>query len=125
MPQRWESQDDGTQVDGAAAVLLIGSRIAIGQLETWFSGSPNRLLSFITNGERAMVMFLKSPDDPGEHLSDPQAGDGFSTGYRLSNGQVDEYADSDTAPLPLALAALKHRIDTGKQEPIATWIEDR
>jgi hypothetical protein len=83
------------------------------------------MLSFITNGERAMVMFLKNPDDPGEHLGDPHAGDEFSTGYRLANGQVDDYADRDTAPLALALGALRYRIETGKQEPTATWIEDR
>lgn len=97
---------------GEQARLLLGTRFDEGSCETWFESDQGRLLAVTTNGDRALVMLLAGPGDPGEHLVDPR-GDGESEGFVLSNGQVDVYEDHDTVTFDVAGRAVQHLIDHG------------
>ena len=55
-------------------------------------------------------VLMNEPSDPGKHAVDSAAG-GSSSGYELSNGQVDDYADRDTVPWDAALQALRCLVD--------------
>nr|WP_202469065.1 hypothetical protein [Streptomyces sp. SID2888] len=100
------------------------SRIGSGQLETWLTSSSGRLLAFVTNTERAMVMLLEGEGDPGEHAVDPGA-QGSSDGFVLSNGQDDEYPDEDTVPIGEAFGLVEQIVGTGSWPADARWVIDR
>ena len=95
-----------------------------GQLATYLHSDSGRLLSFVSNGKRAMVMLMERPGDPGEHAVSPDAV-GSSSGFVLENGQEDTYDDADTVPLPDALAAVSSILDTGRPPREMPWTVDR
>ncbi|MET9959929.1 hypothetical protein ABZ128_12845 [Streptomyces sp. NPDC006326] len=113
IPQRWRLQ--GTASDGYSgkeAGELLVRRLDWASQETWFENGQGRLLSVVTNGERAMVALLDDSAGLGEHLVDPE-GTGISGGYVLANGQIDTYSDRDTVPFPVACRAVAHFIEHG------------
>ncbi|MEU6210839.1 hypothetical protein ABZ891_13085 [Streptomyces sp. NPDC047023] len=125
MIESWVINDDGpVPVLSAGVVEALRSRIASGQLETWLTSSSGRLLAFVTNAERAMVVLLEGEDDPGEHAVDPGTA-GSSDGFILSNGQGDEYPDEDTVPIRAAFRIVEHIIGTGSWPADACWVVDR
>ena len=52
---------------------ILRARIDAGHLETWLTNTFGRLLAFVTNTDRAMVMLLDEDGDAGEHAVDPGA----------------------------------------------------
>ena len=95
-----------------------------GTLTTYFRRDLGRLLAFVSNGTRAMVVLMSGEGETGEHGVSPGAV-GSSDGYVLDNGQVDTDADADTIPLPDALKALGSIIDSGRPAPGTSWSVDR
>jgi hypothetical protein len=120
----WRIQDTSDWLDAQSAVSLIHSRLELRQYETWFESESGKLLAFVTNGERAMVMLLGEPGDAGEHAVDRSASTSTSGGYVLANGQVDTYPDRDTVPLRTAMALVVAVID-GHERSLAAWQIDR
>ncbi|MEU4553110.1 Imm1 family immunity protein [Micromonospora violae] len=82
------------------------------------------MLGVITNGNRAMIMAMDEPGDPGQHAVDPGA-EGEEGGYRLGNGQVDRYDNSETVPLHVALDVVRELIDHGRRPATVAWHDDR
>ncbi|MFI1676272.1 hypothetical protein [Streptomyces sp. NPDC020607] len=129
MIESWVINDDSplavsTAVSPAAVTSDLRSRIGRGQFETWLTGSSGRLLAFVTNAERAMVMLLEEEGDPGEHAVDPGA-EGSSDGFVLSNGADDAYPDEDTVPVHEALRLVERIVGTGSWPADARWVVDR
>ncbi|XEC26613.1 hypothetical protein JAO84_19940 [Streptomyces fradiae] len=123
--ETWVINDDSPVPVSAEVVLeALRSRIDSGQLETWLTSSSGRLLAFVTNAERAMVVLLKGEGDPGEHAVDPGTA-GSSDGFVLSNGQGDEYPDEDTVPMREAFRLVEHIVGTGSWPADARWVVDR
>ncbi|MFJ2237905.1 hypothetical protein [Streptomyces sp. NPDC087859] len=116
--------DSPVPVSSAVVLEALRSRIDSGHFETWLTSSKGRLLAFVTNTERAMVMLLEDEGDPGEHAVDPGA-EGSSDGFVLSNGQDDEYADEDTVPLGVGLGLVEQIIGMGSWPADARWVTDR
>ncbi|MFF7143981.1 hypothetical protein ACFZB5_22510 [Streptomyces nodosus] len=70
MIESWVINDDSrVPVSSEMVPEALRSRIGGGQLETWLTSSSGRLLAFVTNTERAMVMLLEGEGDPGERGS--------------------------------------------------------
>lgn len=124
MIEPWVLSDGTAPASAAAALAVLRERISTGQLETWLTSASGRLLAFISNTERAMVMLLDDEDDPGEHAMDPGAS-GSSDGFVLENGQHDEYPNQDTLPLADALQVVEHILTTGAPPPLTAWSIDR
>jgi hypothetical protein len=122
--ESWKFDDALTPLTADTAVKQLRTRIADGHLESWLVSSSGRLLAFVTNQERAMVMLLEDEDDPGQHAVDPGA-DGHSDGFVLTNGQHDEYPNEDTVPLPQALQIVSHVVAQGSPPADTTWKIDR
>lgn len=118
------SDDSSAPVSSEMVQEILQSRMGSGQLETWLVSSFGRLLAFVTNGERAMVILLEEEGDPGEHAVDPGA-EGLSGGFVLSNGQDDVYPDEDTVPIRKAFRLVKHIVGTGSWPADARWVADR
>ncbi len=118
------NDDSSGPVSSEIVLEALQSRIDSGQLETWLASSSGRLLAFVTNTERAMVMLLEEEGDPGEHAVDPGA-EGLSGGFVLSNGQDDEYPDEDTVPIRKAFRLVEHIVGTGSWPADARWVVDR
>ncbi len=116
--------DSPVPVSSAVVLDAFRARIDSGRLETWLTSSSGRLLAFVTNTERAMVMLLEDQGDPGEHAVDPGA-QGSSTGFVLSNGQDDEYPDEDTVPIHEAFRLVMQIVGTGSWPADARWVADR
>jgi hypothetical protein len=122
--KQWRVQDTGRTLDGDAVGLVVRSRIARGELETWFESDSGRLLALVTDGQRALVIVLRHVGDAGEHLIDRSEDHATSSGYVLSNGQVDTYPNRDTIPLAMALDVVRAVIQDRKH-PDAEWQVDR
>ncbi|MFD8016180.1 hypothetical protein [Streptomyces sp. NPDC058955] len=123
--ESWVINDDSpVPVPSAGVVEALRSRIDSGQLETWLTSSSGRLLAFVTNTERAMVVLLEGEGGPGEHAVDPGTA-GSSDGFILSNGQGDEYPDEDTVPICEAFRLVGHIVGTGSWPADARWVVDR
>ncbi|MFD8595489.1 hypothetical protein ACFV1L_10850 [Kitasatospora sp. NPDC059646] len=127
--ERWEFTDRpaGSGVPAGPdgdAVAELRRRIAGGRGETWLRSSRGRELAVVSNGERAMVMLLDGPGDPGGHAVDPGE-DGWSEGFLLAGGQEDAYPDADTVPLGRALELVRCLLETGAPPPDAPWSVDR
>jgi hypothetical protein len=72
-----------------------------------------------------MLLLFREPGETGIHAGDPTAAaDARSSGFVLSNGQDDTYADRDTVPLERALPALQLIVDAGQLDPAIDWIDD-
>ncbi|MFE0631311.1 hypothetical protein ACFW3D_30690 [Streptomyces sp. NPDC058864] len=104
--------DDPVRVESGTVVGILRARMDSGRLETWLTGPSGRLLGFVTNTGRAMVMLLQGEGDPGEHAVDPEAR-GSSEGFVLSNGQHDAYPDEDTVLIGEAFRLVEHIVGTG------------
>ncbi|MEU3188456.1 hypothetical protein ABZ707_30320 [Streptomyces sp. NPDC006923] len=125
MIESWVINDDSpVSVSSEVVREALRRRVDSGQLETWLTSSSGRLLAFVTNAERAMVMLLEEEGDPGEHAVDPGA-EGASDGFVLSNGQHDEYPDQDTVPVGEAFGLVEHIVGTGAWPTGARWVVDR
>ncbi|MEU5164489.1 hypothetical protein AB0G74_33380 [Streptomyces sp. NPDC020875] len=125
MTETWTVGPDPAPVAPGDVPELLRARAGRGELETWLTSSAGRSLAVLSNNRRAMVMLLERPGDPGEHAVDPDAGDEWSDGFVLANGQDDEYPDQDTVPLPEALRIVAHILATGAPPPDAAWRIDR
>lgn len=104
--------DDSLRVAPGTVPEILRARMDSGLLETWLTSSSGRLLAFVTNTERAMVMLLEGEGDPGEHAVAPEA-EGSSGGFVLSDGQHDEYPDEDTVLVGEAFRIVRHIVSTG------------
>ncbi|MFB6871309.1 hypothetical protein [Streptomyces sp. NPDC056323] len=122
--ESWSLAGDTAAVSADSVAQALRARIAGGKLESLLESSSGRTLFAVSNGERAMVMLLDHPGDPGEHAADPGAKD-WSDGFVLSNGQADEYPDADTVPLAEALRIVRHILATGRPPADAVWAVDR
>lgn len=116
MDEAWRD-DDGTVVREADL-----ERVLRGQSMVTLSSSLGRVLMFVSNGARAMVVVMDHEGDAGQHLADP-VGVGVSGGYVLDNGQVDEYPDRDTVELAAALDAVRGIV--GGSRASLMWVSDR
>ncbi|WP_330273986.1 hypothetical protein OG205_45885 [Lentzea sp. NBC_00516] len=56
MPESWTVDGDHLTADEVVAALR--ARFSAGHLETWLTSESGRMLAFVTNTERAMVMLL-------------------------------------------------------------------
>src|SRR5690242_3359277 len=112
MAEQWSVLDEQRVVSGEEAKARVSANADDGTLTTYFRSDLGRLLAFVSNGTRAMVVLMSGEGDPGEHAVSPGAA-GSSDGYVLDNGQEDTYEDADTIPLPDALEALCSIIDSG------------
>ncbi|AOR34973.1 hypothetical protein BFF78_31505 [Streptomyces fodineus] len=123
MSETWTFEGERTAVTAEKAVAVLRRRIAEGRLETWLTSSAGRLLSVVSNTERALVMLLDAADDPGAHAV--SAGSrGVSGGFRLANGQCDTYPAADTVPLGEAFRIVRRVIGTGLPRAGAGWCSD-
>ncbi|GAA4917386.1 hypothetical protein LX16_3909 [Stackebrandtia albiflava] len=115
---------DGEPVTAEDVGALLRGRMARGRYETRLTHPDGRSLTYVTNGERAMVMLLRGPGDAGGHATSPGAV-GHGDGFRLENGQDDEYPDADTVPLPEAFRIVAHLLATAAPPADAAWRDDR
>ncbi|MFB7373449.1 hypothetical protein ACFC0D_26780 [Streptomyces sp. NPDC056222] len=124
MIESWVIDDDRTApVSSEVVPETLRARIDSGQLETWLTSSSRRLLAFVTNTERAMVVLFDG--EYGEqHAVDPGAG-GSSEGFVLSNGQDDEYPDEDAVPIGEAFRVVEHIVSTGSWPADGRCVVDR
>ncbi|MEV8314827.1 hypothetical protein AB0Q95_11695 [Streptomyces sp. NPDC059900] len=123
--ESWVVRDSPDVTVSSEAVLeVLRVRIDGGLFETWFAGSTGRLLGFVTNTQRAMVMLLDGEDDPGEHAVEPGA-PGSREGFVLSNGQHDVYQNEDTVPIGEAFTIVGHIIRRGSWPTDTRWVADR
>ena len=125
MNELWFLDDPAAPVNGDMSDELLRRRRNEDVYETWLTSSRGRSLAFVTNETRAMVLLLDSEGDPGEHAVDPEAGDEFSDGFMLANGQSDEYPDTETVPFDEGLRIVKSILDTGMWPTDANWVSDR
>ncbi|MQY33252.1 hypothetical protein SRB17_12130 [Streptomyces sp. RB17] len=123
MTETWAFDGERTAVTAEEAVAVLRRRIAGGRLESWLTGSTGRLLSVLSNTERALVMLLDGEDDPGAHAVSADSG-GASGGFRLANGQCDTYPDEDTVPLDEAFRIIRQVIGTGLPPTDTRWAVD-
>ena len=123
MTETWTFDGDRTAVTAQEAVAVLQRRIAEGRLETWLTGSTGRLLSVVSNTERALVMLLDGADDPGSHAVSVGSA-GASGGFLLADGQCDTYPDQDTVPLDEAFRIVRHLIGTGLPPADTGWVVD-
>jgi hypothetical protein len=124
MTVHWRLGRDGTVVTGREAADLLRRRANEGVLETWLIRDDGPVIGIVTNGSRAMVVWMAEPGDPGRHAVDPGAGEGRGDGYRLGNGQVDRYADRDTVPFALARRIVTELLDSGTTGEDVNWHDD-
>ncbi|WP_369388541.1 hypothetical protein AB5J72_13840 [Streptomyces sp. CG1] len=123
MTETWTFAGEPMSVTAEEAVVALRRRIAEGSLETWLTSSAGRLLTVVSNTERALVMLLDEEDDPGAHAVSAGSS-GASEGFRLANGQCDIYPDEDTVPLDEAFRILRHLIGTGLPPADTGWCAD-
>ena len=124
MDEKWSVLDEERVVSGDEAVAHVSANVDGGMLTTYFRSDLGRVLVFVSNGTRAMVVLMSGEGDPGEHAVSPDSV-GSSDGYVLDNGQEDNYEDVDTIPVPEALTALRSIIDSGQPPPGTSWSDDR
>ncbi|WP_051742144.1 hypothetical protein [Kitasatospora sp. MBT66] len=125
MTEEWEWEVGGVgPVAPGAALAELRARAADGGFEVWLTSGSGRQLAVVSNAERAMVMLLEGPGDPGEHALDPGA-EGWSEGFVLSNGQHDDHPDEDTVPIGRALKIVEHILATGRPPAGTPWSVDR
>lgn len=124
MIERWSVLDGSRVASGEDAVAYVSANADVGTLTTYFRSDLGRLLGFVSNGRRAMVVLMSGKGDPGEHAVSPEAV-GSSDGYVIDNGQTDTYEDADTVPMPDALIALASIIDSGRPAHGTSWSVDR
>lgn len=124
MAEGWSVLDDERVLSGSEVSAVLSARVDQGRLTTYLQSDTGRLLTFVSNGTRAMVVLMERADDPGEHAVSPGEV-GSSSGYVLETGQEDTYDDADTVPLVDALAAARVIVDTGRPPREMHWTVDR
>lgn len=68
-----------------------------------------------------VVVPLGSVCRSGVQAIDPTAGEGSQSGYVLSNGQDDTYADCQTVTLDRAIEAVRNIVDHVTPDPRIQW----
>lgn len=124
MAEGWSVLGDERVLSGSEASTLLSARLDRGRLTTYLQSDTGRILTFVSNGTRAMVVLMEHAGDPGEHAVSPGEA-GSSSGYLLETGQEDTYDDADTVPLVDALAAARVIVDTGRPPREMRWTVDR
>ena len=124
MAEGWSVLDEQRVLSGSEVRALLSTNVDEGRLTTYLQSDGGRLLTFVSNGTRAMVVLMERAGDPGEHAVSPGAV-GSSDGYALENGQVDTYDDADTIPLGDALAVVQSIIEAGRPPSGTSWSVDR
>ena len=124
MAEEWSVPDEERKVSGDEAAARVSTNVDDGRLTTYLRSDLGRLLVFVSNGTRAMVVLMSGQGDAGEHAVSPGAV-GSSDGYVLDNGQEDTYEDADTIPLADALKAVRSIIDSGRPPSGTSWSVDR
>src|SRR5688572_29235993 len=124
MAEGWSVLDEQRVLSGSEVRALLSTNVDEGRLTTYLQSDGGRLLTFVSNGTRAMVVLMERAGDPGEHAVSPGAV-GSSDGYALENGQVDTYDDADTIPLGDALAVVQSIIEAGRPPRGTSWSVDR
>ena len=124
MAEGWSVLDEQRVLSGSEVRALLSTNVDEGRLTTYLQSDGGRLLTFVSNGTRAMVVLMDRAGDPGEHAVSPGAV-GSSDGYALENGQVDTYDDADTIPLGDALAVVQSIIEAGRPPSGTSWSVDR
>lgn len=124
MSERWSVLDDEQPLSGGEVSELLAARVERGQLTTYLQSEAGRLLIFVSNGTRAMVVLMDREGDPGEHAASPGTV-GSTGGYLLETGQEDTYDDADTVPLDDAITAVRAIVDTGRPSREQQWMVDR
>jgi hypothetical protein len=122
--ERWRRVDSDAWQDAESIIDAIDSRVSRGELTTWLESDSGRIVGWVTNRERVMLMVMDRPGDAGEHAIDPDA-PGSSSGFVLENGQSDEYADRDTVTTERARRILRSVLTTGQVPPGEPWEVDR
>ena len=122
--ERWRLDGTSDWLSPQAILDAIDARMRVGELTTYLESDAGRIIGWSTNRERVMLILLAGVGDAGEHAVDP-TGQGESTGYVLDNGQVDEYRDADTIPLPEAKRLLSSLVTHGTFPPDAPVHVDR
>ncbi|MEV5875006.1 hypothetical protein AB0L75_12385 [Streptomyces sp. NPDC052101] len=112
MSETWTFAGERATVTAGEAVATLRRRIAEGRPGTWPTSSAGRLLSVVSDTDRALVMVLDEEDDPGAHAASAGSRQ-WSGGFRLANGQCDTCPDEETAPLGEAFRIVRHMIGTG------------
>lgn len=117
----WTTESGEQAFTGHEAEQVVRRSLAAGQLDITFH-AQNYRLQFVTNGDRVMLL-LWGPigSDEGVFAVDPDASGREQDGYRLSNGQVDTYADKDTVPLAAAMKAVRYIVDNDVTDPDLLW----
>ena len=110
--ERWRLDGTSDWLSPRAILDAIDARMRAGELTTYLESDAGRIIGWVTNRERVMLMLLAGVGDAGAHAVDP-TGQGESTGYVLHNGQVDEYRDADTVALPEAKRLLSSLVTHG------------
>src|SRR5258708_24404141 len=72
---------DNDFVAGQEAAAAVTARLSSGVRSTWLTSTTGRSIGLVTNGERAMLVVMNEPGDPGVHAVDPSAGSGRSGGF--------------------------------------------
>ena len=124
MAEGWSVLDEQRVLSGSEVRALLSTNVDEGRLTTYLQSDGGRLLTFVSNGTRAMVVLMDRAGDPGEHAVSPGAV-GSSDGYALENGQVDTYDDADTIPLGDALAVVQSITEAGRPPRGTSWSVDR
>ena len=124
MAEGWSVLDEQRVLSGSEVRALLSTNVDEGRLTTYLQSDGGRLLTFVSNGTRAMVVLMERAGDPGEHAVSPGAV-GSGDGYALENGQVDTYDDADTIPLGDALAVVQSIIEAGRPPRGTSWSVDR
>jgi hypothetical protein len=124
MAEGWSVLDEQRVLSGSEVCALLSTNVDEGRLTTYLQSDGGRLLTFVSNGTRAMVVLMERGGDPGEHAVSPGAV-GSSDGYALENGQVDTYDDADTIPLADALAVVESIVESGRPPSGTSWSVDR
>ena len=80
-------------------------------------------MAMFRNAHDAFLMYLTSPDDSGVVSISNTCRDGV-VGYRLSNGQVDQYPAIWSIPVSLCAKAIRQFMHSdGKQPDCVTWVK--
>ncbi|AEV86835.1 hypothetical protein ACWT_5817 [Actinoplanes sp. SE50] len=120
----WHFADETEPVTGIDAARKLRACAAAGNLETALQHDDGRLLVISSNGDRALVMSMDEPGDPGQHAIDPGAS-GEVGGYLLSNGQEDRRDNQDTIAFDVAVDLVREMVDHDRWLPGVQWMNDR
>lgn len=124
MAETWSLLDESRTVTGQQAADHLSTEVGEGRLTTYLASDRGRMLAFVSNRDRAMVVLMSGEGDPGEHAVTPDAV-GSSGGYVLETGQEDTYDDADTVPLRDGLDLVRSIVDSGSPPAGMPWSVDR